>query len=224
LKTSHVVRELKGNVSLRARTFMAALTAVSLVAMSLSGLSAASLSTIPDYAVRVGHGNAANNGSWSIWMFGKHGEGNCWAIRTVAGGFPMDDSYCGFSVPERPWQIAAQGSVGAGNVQRSLLFLLTRPSSRSVEIHMKKERSANPIVIRAKVKVLPGARARRAHLAPTFGYVVARYGGPVGQVGKVVIRGQAGSQFSSIGRDLLSWRRIILGVIADPIVDIVNRL
>jgi hypothetical protein len=76
---------------------------------------------IPDAAVKVAGGTLERD-SWEIFLFGRQHRRNCWATRVVERGLVKEDAYCGFSVPDAYWQLAARGSIGSRAHSESLLF------------------------------------------------------------------------------------------------------
>jgi hypothetical protein len=151
---------------------------------------------IPLYAERVA-GGRLDRGSWGIWLFGRRDGGRCWATRTVERGFPREDAYCGFSVPPEAWQLAARGSVGTGQDDKSLLFFLTRRSIAWLNVLVGHRPNQRDAWIHMRVRILTAVQARHARLPRNFGYAVKTFPGSLGCVKRVIAHDLAGRRVHS---------------------------
>ena len=187
----------KAKLFLRAREFAGlGLVAVAFCAVIVSQPSLAIAgSSIPKYAQRVAGGSTAAGDSWSIWIFGHRLADRCWATKTVEDGFSNEDALCGFSVPARPWQLAAKGTFGSGRDQESMLFFLTRKSIVSLKVQVVKDRDHQAWTNLTTLH-LSSQDAKNAQITPNFSYAVGTTFGPLSCVGRVIATTRSGKKVS----------------------------
>lgn len=137
----------------------------------------AAVGDVPVRAVKVAGGRLDGQASWGIWLFGRSDHGSCWVTRVKRGDVGRDTTACGFSVPERQWQLAAQGSFGPRGHRRSLLFFLTRRRIDRLRVHVVQVRRVKTLNL--VVDHLSASEAKSAGLPGNFGYASATFSGSI---------------------------------------------
>jgi hypothetical protein len=182
-------------VFLRLRAVSLVLTASVAVLFSIVELalanSASSSGAIPRYAYKVAEGRTDQKSLWSVWLFGQNGVGRCWGTRTVGRKLKDEQSFCGFAVPRRPWQLAAQGSYMVGGQQHSMVFFLTRPTTSILKVVLVQPKGT-VIALPMAVNRLTQGQARRAHMRPSFGYTSSEFAGRLGCIRRIAAIDDAG--------------------------------
>jgi hypothetical protein len=189
--TSH--EGVRQKMEKRAQLYAAALIVCTALTMCLPATAAAG-SPIPKYAQKVAGGQDGANGSWSVWLFGHHGADQCWATKTTEGHLKNEDALCGFSVPARPWQLAAKGTSDFDDTQESHLFFLARKNVASLKVRVEKARGRESW-IHLQTHRLTSAVAKRAQIVPNFSYAAGSFTGPLKCVGRVISTTRSGKRF-----------------------------
>lgn len=130
---------------------------------------------VPPRAIRVAAGHLEPGTSWSVLLFGSRKLGSCWVTRSRARGLVSSGTSCGYSVPERSWQLAATGS--ARNHRKSMLFFLTRRGLGMLRVTIFNGRSTRHVDF--EVDHLKKALARDAGLPNNFAFAGHSFRGPV---------------------------------------------
>lgn len=166
-----------------------------IAAWSIAAQSAGAKPPIPAYAARLAGGTFDQSSSWSIWVFGHRRSDQCWATKTVEGNAGDENTLCGFSVPARPWQLAAKGTFGSGKDQESMLFFLTRESIASLKVQVEKAHNQQ-VWTHLPIRHLTAKAAQNAQIKPNFAYAVGTISGPLSCVGRVIAVTQSGKRIS----------------------------
>lgn len=152
-------------------------------------------SPIPKYAQRIAGGQAGQDSPWSIWVFGHRRADQCWATKTGEGGTSNEEALCGFSVPTRPWQLAAKGTFGSGQSQESVLFFLARENVVSLKVKVEKDHNHQSWVD-LPTHHLSSQAAKSAQIDPNFSYAVGTISGSLTCVGRVIAKTRSGKKSS----------------------------
>jgi hypothetical protein len=163
------------------------MVAILIVLSSVSALGAAvagASSHPPSYAVDVGHGSRAKGGSWGVWIYGNREGRQCWWTQVTQGGLPQRYETCGYTVPGAPWQLASAGTVGHNE---SVLFFLTRPNLRGLNVRIEMSGAQSYRSIHLGVHALSAGEARAARLKQPVGYALAKIRGQIAKVGHVTV-------------------------------------
>lgn len=140
---------------------------------------------IPAYSVKLAGGSLKQRGHWGVWVFGR-GVRNCWGTRVVERGLPDETTYCGYSVPRRPQQLAARGTFSTEQGPESMLFFLTRRNVALLKVSINgpggKEKRLR---LRIHARAIDGDLAHRAHMQPNFGYGVTTFSGRLSCIRRV---------------------------------------
>jgi hypothetical protein len=175
---------------------LAVAISVSCVSLTLCAPSvAAASSSIPKYAQKVAGGQAEQGPPWSIWIFGHHHADQCWATKTGEGGSSSEEALCGFSVPARPWQLAAKGTFGSGQGQESMLFFLARENVISLKVQVENDHSSQSWA-KLRTHRLTSEAAKSAQIDPNFSYAVGTISGRLTCVGRVIAKTRSGKKIS----------------------------
>lgn len=189
-----VMEELKEKMGKCARLRIA-VSVFCMVLMLCLPSGAVASSPIPKYAQKVAGGRIGEASSWSVWVFGHHRADRCWATKTVEGGLGNEDALCGFSVPARPWQLAAKGTFGSGHAQESMLFFLTRKSIVSLKVKIE-EAHNHQAWVHLPTHHLTSQAAKSAQIIPNFSYAASTFAGPLTCVGSVIATTRSGKKIS----------------------------
>jgi hypothetical protein len=129
---------------------------------------------IPNYALDVVSGESGGT-IWSVWLFGEDGN-NCWATKS-GRRFPVEETYCGYGVPPRYWQLIAEGPIGESRQNRSIFVFLTRDDVGRLDVltdsGREKGRKRRLSWTRVQAQVINTVQARKAHLHGVVGYAAA---------------------------------------------------
>jgi len=161
-----------------------AVIATALILVMVGGLTLTARAGVPDRAIEVAHGKLGPQTEWAISLFGKGRLGDCWVTKVKERRSVSASTACGIGVPDRPWQLVAQGSTGRGHRTRSLLFFLTRRNFDRLEIRLRshdRERVVEMKVHRLDRQVASGAGLERA-----YGYAWRSIDGRLGCIERVV--------------------------------------
>lgn len=171
--------------------------ALVVAAVTLTSAEAQEPRVIPPYAHKVAGERIDQRSFWGVWVYGLRGVGRCWGTRTVEQPLVVDENtYCGFRVPDRPWQLAARGSYATSNGRRSMLFFLTRATVGSLRVVIIR-RGDQRITLSMTAHRLTHDEARRAHMRPTFGYSSSKFNGGLGCIKKIVAISRSGSRVAA---------------------------
>lgn len=159
--------------------------AIPLILGVVGGLTFTARAGVPDRAVELASGNLGPQTEWAVSLFGKGRFGDCWVTKVRDRRRQVSASTtCGISVPGRPWQLVAQGSVGGGHRPRSLLFFLTRRNLDRLEIRLLNRHRER--VVEMKVHRLNRRAASEAGLGSAYGFAWRSIDGRLGCIERVV--------------------------------------
>ena len=184
------------------RLFFAVLLLVSIIGTAVLGLAAAGSPRArggpPDRAIKAASGKLGAHTSWSIWLFGSEKLGSCWITRVVERKLPSESTSCGFSVPGRPWQLAAKGSAGSRHNRTSMLFFLTRRTVDRLRVRLATGGGFRWIEFNA---ARPSRLdAMRANLPTNFGYAGHSFRGSLGCISRILVFNAQGSIVDDVRR------------------------
>lgn len=154
-----------------------------LIALFITGLPAAAASGIPKYAYMVAGSQKGAEVRWSVWLFGKNRSTQCWATKVSDGKGKSESVLCGFSVPERAWQLAAMGQLTV-DPPRSFLFFLSR--STVAELRFKVRNGQQPAWHHVATEELTRQEAADARLPRSFHFAFTKIPGRSVRPEKVV--------------------------------------
>lgn len=149
-----------------------AVLAVLASAALLASAAAVASNSIPGYAFKFAGGHESTGYSWGLWLFGaRHGQ-DCWATRSGRGDLKSEGVTCGLSVPERAWQLAANGIVGGSAARQRVLAFLTRTSAWRVKVLTERITDHERRWVSIRVHGISRRTAWAARLSYPVGYAV----------------------------------------------------
>jgi hypothetical protein len=161
-----------------------AIIATVFVLAMVGGLTLTARAGVPDRAIEVASGKLGPQTEWAISLFGKGRLGDCWVTKVKERRSVSASTTCGISIPDRPWQLVAQGSTGAGDRTRSMLFFLTRRDLDRLEIRLVNHDRER--VVEMKVHRLDRRAASKAGLGSAYGFAWGLIDGRLGCIERVI--------------------------------------